>query len=345
MLLPDKSVATSTSASLRGSVLLLLGRRQRAGQHDDAVGDPPAGAVVADRQGALRHRARLGLRVPDGERDAGADQSVDEHEPEWQNFGQRHHRHQRRQLGRPDRGPVGLRRADGRRSASATGPTPRVADAGFGVDEIAITGLPAGWRGERSRLGVHRVHAHERHGHAVVTSTPTSREYRQYRGYDDGLQTGPYNSGSWTIPTLQNWVEHFPYQDGLLVWYYDESFPDNNVGDNCAERPMRWAGPAGRRASGPAAPSGRQVWRPRVQAYDSTFGLQATDRICLHQNSVEQCYGGLPGELRCSTIRRGTGCAPNPAIGNFGWSSVPLPNTGTTIRVVSVFTDGTPSCK
>jgi len=28
--------------------------------------------------------------------------------------------------------------------------------------------------------------------------------------------------------------------------------------------------------------------------------------------------------------------APNPAIGNFGWASVPVPNTGTTIRVVSV---------
>ena len=49
-------------------------------------------------------------------------------------------------------------------------------------------------------------------------------EYRQYRGYDDALRTGPYNFGFLNNPSLQDWVEHFPYQDGLLVWYYDTSF-------------------------------------------------------------------------------------------------------------------------
>ncbi len=58
-------------------------------------------------------------------------------------------------------------------------------------------------------------------------------EFRNYRGYDDGLRTGPYNFGFLNNPALGNWVEHFPYQDGLLVWYYDTSFADNNVGDNC----------------------------------------------------------------------------------------------------------------
>jgi len=32
--------------------------------------------------------------------------------------------------------------------------------------------------------------------------------------------------------------------------------------------------------------------------------------------------------------------APNPAIGNFGWSSVQVPHTGTTIRVASVSAQG-----
>ena len=39
--------------------------------------------------------------------------------------------------------PVGLRRADGARSASATGPTAQWPRPGFGVDDIAITGQPS----------------------------------------------------------------------------------------------------------------------------------------------------------------------------------------------------------
>ena len=45
------------------------------------------------------------------------------------------------------------------------------------------------------------------------------------------LRTGPYNFGFGD--TKPDWVEHFPYQDGLLIWYLDYSFADNNVGDNC----------------------------------------------------------------------------------------------------------------
>ena len=33
--------------------------------------------------------------------------------------------------------------------------------------------------------------------------------------------------------------------------------------------------------------------------------------------------------------------APNPAIGNYGWASVPVPNTGTRIRVDSVSAQNT----
>jgi immune inhibitor A len=51
-------------------------------------------------------------------------------------------------------------------------------------------------------------------------------ESRQYRGYDRSLQVGPYQ---FTGPIL---VERFPYQDGMLVWYWDSSFDDNNVGDH-----------------------------------------------------------------------------------------------------------------
>ncbi len=98
-------------------------------------------------------------------------------------------------------------------------------------------------------------------------------ENRTYLGYDAGLRTSPYNFGFGD--TKPNWVEHFPYQDGLLVWYYDTSFADNNVGDSCAGRTLRRALPARRRAPRPAAPSGQ---RSGVAAPDAVLRLDLRAR-------------------------------------------------------------------
>ena len=207
-----------------------------------------------------------------------------------------------------------------------------VAEAGFGVDDITITGLPvddaesdAGWAYD---------------GFIRTTGTVSQSffnayfaEYRNYRGYDDGLRTGPYNFGF--LNTLGNWVEHFPYQDGLLVWYYDTSFADNNVGDSCASG--RCGGlvlPVDAHPELLLRPDGT-VWRPRVQSFDATFGLDRTDPITLHVNGVEGSYGGLPANPVFDDSKS-YWVAPDASIGNFGWSSVPVPTTGTTIRVRSV---------
>ena len=208
-----------------------------------------------------------------------------------------------------------------------------VVGTGFSADEIAITGQPTdgaetdpGW----TYAGFSRT--------TGTTTVPFFNayfaEYRTYLGYDDGLRTGPYNFG---FPdTAPNWVEHFPYQDGLLVWYYDTSFSDNNVGEHCASG--RCGGlylPVDAHPDLLLRPDNGQVWRPRIQSYDSTFGLEPTDQICLHTTStVSQCYGGLPANPLFDDTKS-YWVAPNPAIGNFGWSSVPVPNTGTTIRVAS----------
>lgn len=207
-----------------------------------------------------------------------------------------------------------------------------VAEAGFGVDAISITGLPIddaetepGWY---------------YNGFSRTTGTVTQSffnaymaEYRKYTGYDTALKTGPYNFGHLDNPNLQNWVEHFPYQEGLLVWYYDESFADNNVGDHCLEG--RCGGlflPVDAHPELMIRPDNGQVWRPRIQSYDSTFGTRRTDRICLHANSIKKCYGNLRGNpLFDDTASYWV--APNPAIGHFGWASVPLPGFGVTIRV------------
>jgi immune inhibitor A len=159
-------------------------------------------------------------------------------------------------------------------------------------------------------------------------------ENRVYWGYDKGLKTGPYNFGFLDNPKRQDYVEHFPYQNGLLVWYYDESFPDNNVGDNCLSG--RCGGlflPVDAHPTLLIRPDG-QVWRPRIQSYDATFGLERTNRITLHLNSVGKRYGGLKANPVFND-NKSYWKAPDPAIGNFGWSSVPVPHTGTKIRVLA----------
>lgn len=210
---------------------------------------------------------------------------------------------------------------------------------GFGVDNIEITGL--GTDGAETDPGWSYS------GFARTTGTTTKTffnayfaEFRQYRGYDDGLRTGPYNFGYLDNPDLQNWVDHFPYQDGLLVWYYDTSFDDNNVGDHCASG--RCGGldlPVDAHPALLLRPDNGKVWRPRVQSFDSTFGLQATDPICLYQNSVQGCYPSLPANPLFDDTQS-YWVAPDASIDNFGWASVPVPPTGTTVRVVSYSSQG-----
>ena len=210
-----------------------------------------------------------------------------------------------------------------------------VVEGGISIDDIAITGLPLddaetdpGWVYE----GFTRTS--DTLAQAFFFNAYIA-EFRQYEGYDKYLQTGPYNFGFLDNPDLQNWVEHFPYQEGLLVWYYDESFFNNDVLANCE------AGRCGglylpvdahpellMRADG-------QVWRPRVQSYDSPFGLKKTDKVCLHFNSEKSCFGGLKGNPVFDDTQS-YWFPPDPDIGHFGTASVPLPGFGVTIRVLSV---------
>jgi immune inhibitor A len=214
-----------------------------------------------------------------------------------------------------------------------------VANPGMFVDNIAVDGSPLddaesdfGW----NENGFIRT------GSIVTQSFFNAyfAEFRTYKGYDDGLRTGPYNFGFLDNPALGNWVEHFPYQDGLLVWYYDESFGDNNIGDNClAGRCGGLVLPVDAHPDLLLRPDNGQVWRPRIQSYDSTFGLDKTDVICIHINSVEQCYGGLKANKTFDDTQS-YWVAPDASIGNNGWASVIVPNTGTTITVKSISAQG-----
>ncbi len=161
-------------------------------------------------------------------------------------------------------------------------------------------------------------------------------EYRSYVTYDRSLKTGPYNFGFLDNPKLQNWVEHFPYQDGLLVWYYDESFPDNNVGDHClAGRCGGLFLPVDAHPSLLYRPDNNLPWRPRVQAFDSTFSLDRTDQITLHANSVAQTIPSRAGVSKFDD-RMDWWVAPGEQRGANGWSGVNVPRTGTTMKIMSM---------
>ena len=102
-------------------------------------------------------------------------------------------------------------------------------------------------------------------------------ENRAYVGYDETLRDGPYQfDKAYTAP---DHVEHFSFQDGMLVWAIDETYTDNNTIDHQGHglalpvdaRPAKFTYPDG------TGPSNRR------QPFDATFGLQAFDPVSLHK--------------------------------------------------------------
>jgi immune inhibitor A len=207
-----------------------------------------------------------------------------------------------------------------------------VVEPGFMVDDIAISGYPlddaesdAGWTFAGFKLTTGEESAY--YFNAYVA------EFRQYRGFDHTLRDGPYNWAFQDNPTLLNYVEHFPYQDGLLISYWDTSFAGNNTGSYCAAGrcgglllPIDAHPDAMLRADG-------GVWRNRIQTFDSTFGLEPTDALTLHWNSEPSYHPSLPA-VPVFDDRVSHYDPANPM------GSVIHPNTGTLIRVKSVSAQG-----
>ena len=203
-----------------------------------------------------------------------------------------------------------------------------VVNPGFMVDEISITGYPtdgaetdAGWTFD---------------GFRVTTGSELGfypnyylAEFRQYRGYDDSLRTGPYNFGFLDNPDLVNWVEHFAYQDGLLISYWDTSQTDNSTSAHPGEGlllPIDAHPATMYRADG-------GIWRSRIQSYDSTFTLAPTDAITLHWLSQPSFHASQPGVSVFNDLNQYW----NPETPTAG---VINPHTGTTIRIKSISAQG-----
>jgi M6 family metalloprotease-like protein len=102
-------------------------------------------------------------------------------------------------------------------------------------------------------------------------------ENRTYTDYDEVLKTGPYQFG-WS-DTRPKWVERFPYQNGLLVWYVDESYSDNNT----STHPGHGLDLVVDARPKPIVFSDGTLLGNRRQPFDATFGQEKTDAVTFHR--------------------------------------------------------------
>ncbi|WP_432196950.1 immune inhibitor A domain-containing protein [Streptomyces sp. bgisy027] len=159
-----------------------------------------------------------------------------------------------------------------------------VAQKGFAADQITVTAdgsavfsdnaeaADAAWKTKGfSRIGASITDDYAQYYIA---------ENRQYVSYDKTLKTGPYNFGF--SKSLPDWVEHYAYQNGLLIWKWDTSQLDNNTSQHPGtglvlpidshSTAMKW--------------SDGTLMRNRIQSYDAPFSKFRTDGMWLHNADV-----------------------------------------------------------
>jgi immune inhibitor A len=152
---------------------------------------------------------------------------------------------------------------------------------------------------------------------------------RSYVSYDQYLKTGPYNFGF--LNTKPDWVEHFAYQQGLLLSYWDTSFADNNTSQHPGGGlilPIDAHPDLVYRLDG-------NPWRPRIQGYDDPFSLLKADSYTLHFNSAGSYIRGQNGQPLFDDSRSYYREDLSAGV-RYG---VKVPNNGVKIRVLSE--DGT----
>ncbi|GAA3853294.1 immune inhibitor A [Saccharothrix violaceirubra] len=160
---------------------------------------------------------------------------------------------------------------------------------GFFADDITVTadGAPLFVDGGEAGTGAWTLK-----GFRTTAGTETKKfdqfyvaSNRTYESYGKYNRTGPYR---YSFPDKPKWVEHFPYQDGLLVSLWDTAYLDNNTSEHPGEGlilPID-ANPA------PIYNLEGQAWPATVAGYDAPFGLQKSDSFTLTVNGKKSYVRG-----------------------------------------------------
>jgi immune inhibitor A len=199
--------------------------------------------------------------------------------------------------------------------------------AGIFIDDVAVTAGGSTVFSDGAEAGANGWTAN---GFSAVGASVTQlfdnyyiAGHRSYVSYDRYLKTGPYYFGYQN--TLPDKVDHYAYQHGLLISYWDTSYADNDT----------FAHPGNGRnlyIDSHPVPFYRldgQPWRARVQVYDAPFGLRRNDSMTLHHNSQAMFVRGQTGQpLFDDTRTYWYAELPN--------HGVKVPAVGVKIRVLSV---------
>ncbi|ASW53241.1 immune inhibitor A domain-containing protein [Plantactinospora sp. KBS50] len=144
---------------------------------------------------------------------------------------------------------------------------------------------------------------------------------RSYVSYDKYLKTGPYYFSY--MNSRPDYVDHYPYQQGLLISYWDTSQVDNNVSDHPGEGLNLYIDAHPR----PIYNLTGNPWRVRVQIYDAPFSLKKADSFTLHINGQPQYIRGQDAQPLFNDTKNYF----DPALPNHG---VKLPAAGVKIKVL-----------
>lgn len=206
-----------------------------------------------------------------------------------------------------------------------------VAQKGFAADAITVTadGAPVFSDNAESADAAWKATGFSRIGASFTKDYAQYyiAENRQYVSYDKTLKTGPYNFGFTARP---DWVEHYAYQNGLLIWKWDTSQADNNTSqhqgtglvlpiDSHPDQ-LKWADGT--------------LMRNRIQAYDSPFSLYRTDGMTLHKADVAKYIPGSKGVSVFNDRKNDYYDESNPTAG------VKITDTNTKIKILKEAKNG-----
>ncbi len=164
-------------------------------------------------------------------------------------------------------------------------------------------------------------------------------EYRAYRDYDTSLKTA-YNFG-FLNTTRPDWVETHPYTEGMLVWYWDLGYTDNNTSDHPGQGE---ALPVDAHPTFPHWTDG-QLMRARITSGDSAFGFKPTPAFTLHKEGVPatvpaQAPVPVFNDLNTYWYAGDGHTAASHGRHQVQWMSVNVPKTGTQIAVRNLSEQG-----